>query len=120
MSDETKVGIDLLKKLAKTVVGTVTEIENDFSDKKISTMEIIGLVDNAYSLVKQGLDWKNLLSQAKDVDTEEGTELLAYIVELGVLDEKAQEVLTHIVALAQKAEAAWSEDIQPIIAAIKK
>jgi len=118
-SELRKQGIDLIEKLSLTVIGTVKEVKTDLKDGKLSTGEMLGLIDNAISLVKQGLNWKALLAQVVDFDTDEGKQFAAFLVANGIEGEKAPVIIIHVAALAEKLFIAYEEDVKPIIEAIK-
>ena len=120
MEEQKKEGIELLKKFAKTAINTTEEVREDLNDGKISTGEIIGLADNVISLARQGLNWKGLLSEIKDLDTDEGKEMAQYLIESGIASYNVEIIILHIAALAEKIYIAYMDDIVPIIAAIKK
>ena len=115
-----KEGIELLKKFSKTVINTGIEIQEDLKDKKLSTGEMIGLVDNFVSLGRQGLNWRQLLAEIKDFDTEEGKEFADYLISQGIANDKVEVIILHTAALAEKLYIAYIEDIVPILEAIKK
>lgn len=121
MSEEEKnLGVELIEKAIDTIVGTVLEVDKAYKDKKISTGEIIGLADNAFSIAKQGLNWKNILAQCKDVDSDEARQLVEYIEGKGIMPAKAADILNHTVALVDKLIDAYNEDVIPIIEDIKE
>jgi len=119
MDEQNKQGIELIEKLALTVIGTVKEVKSDLEDKKLNYVEMLGLIDNVISLVKQGLNWKALLAQVVDFDTEEGKQFAAFLVGNGLDGEEIEVVLIHVAALASKLYTAYEEDVKPIIEAIK-
>jgi hypothetical protein len=114
-----KEGIELIEKLALTVIGTVKEVKTDLEDKKLNYAEVFGLIDNVISLVKQGLNWKALLAQVVDFDTDEGKQFAAFLVANGIEGEKAPVIIIHVAALAEKLYYAYEVDVRPIIEAIK-
>lgn len=115
-----KEGIELLEKLSLTVISVVNEVKEDLKDDKIQTGEMLALVPDVFSLIKQGLNWKGLVAQVVDFSTDEGKKFAQFLIENGVAKDKAGVVITHIAAAAEKIETLYFEDIVPIIDAIKK
>jgi len=114
-----KEGIDLIEKLSLTVITTAKEVKDDLKDGKMSTGELVGLIDNAFSLIKQGLNWRPFVAQVTDFDTEEGKQFAQFLVNNGIENDKVEVVIIHVAALAEKIYIAYIEDVVPIIEAIK-
>jgi len=72
MSNENKLGTDMIKKTIKFLYDTGTEGIEILADKKIVLGEVLGLGDNLYSGITLFMKWPELVAQAKDVDSEEG------------------------------------------------
>lgn len=123
MSEEKKYGVDLVKKAIKFLYDGVMEGIEDLKDKKLSLPEILGFADNAYTGIAIGLKSGELWAQLKDIDTEEGLDLFAYVADLVkklTTDEaEIQKIIDHAISAIQAEIAIYEKDIKPMIDIIK-
>lgn len=108
-------GIELILKLIDVTMDTANEVKDDLKDGKLSTKEMIGLIDNAVALGRAGLNWKKLIEQIYDVTSDEGAIILQHIVDKGYLPMKATEILQHAIEFAKIEIQAYNEHIKPVI-----
>jgi hypothetical protein len=121
MSEEKKLGVDLVKKAIKFIYDIVDESIDALKDKKISLSEVLGFSDNAYSGVIIGLKSKELWAEIKDIDTEEGVELAVYIGEL-VKDATSDDIdiiIKNAIEAIEAEIAIYEKNIVPMIETIK-
>ena len=122
MADQVKkLGVDLVKKAIKFTYDTTMEGIEAFKDKKLSLQEILGFGDNIYTGITIGLKSAELWAQIKDIDSDEGNELVIYTGELikDATPEQIDVIIENAVQIIQKEIAVYNENIKPIIAIIQ-
>lgn len=120
--EEKKVGTDLIKKAIKFVYDVSIEGIEVFKDKKLSMGEILGFGDNLYAGITIALKSKELWVQLKDIDTEEGSEIVLYVADLvkGATGDEIDVIIDNAIQIIQKELEIYETNILPIIAIIKK
>lgn len=114
-------GIELLKDLSTDVVALIKKASDAKADDgKISKVEIVGMLPKVTAVCKDLLKFKSLIKEAKDLDTEEGKELLAHIVSLGVVSSKAEIVAINVLEIIEGEVLIWNNNVVPIINVFKK
>ena len=119
MSEE--LGIELLKDLITDGVAVLkkySDAKND--DGKISKVEVIGMLPKIGAFAKDFLKAKELLAEAKNLDSDEGRQLLDHVVSLGVVGDKAQIVMVNLLEIIEIEVAVWNNNVIPIIKVFKK
>ena len=122
MSNENKLGTDMIKKTIKFLYDTGTEGIEILSDKKIVLGEVLGLGDNLYSGITLFMKWPELVAQAKDVDSEEGADLVAYVGDLikNATSDEIDVIIDNAIIIITKEIEIYNENIVPIIDIIRK
>lgn len=122
MSNENKLGTDMIKKTIKFLYDTGTEGIEILADKKIVLGEVLGLGDNLYSGITLFMKWPELVAQAKDVDSEEGADLVAYVGDLikNATSDKIDVIIDNAIIIITKEIEIYNENIVPIIDIIRK
>ena len=122
MSNENKLGTDMIKKTIKFLYDTGTEGIEILSDKKIVLGEVLGLGDNLYSGIALFMKWPELVAQAKDVDSEEGADLVAYVGDLikNATSDEIDVIIDNAIIIITKEIEIYNENIVPIIDIIRK
>jgi hypothetical protein len=120
--EEKKFGIDLIKKAIKFIYDSTLEGIEDLRDSKLSLGEILGFGDNLYAGITITMKWKELVQQVKDVDSEEGFELTAYVGELikDVTGDDVDIIVTNAIEAIESEIAIYEKNIVPIIEIMKK
>lgn len=122
MSNENKLGTDMIKKTIKFLYDTGTEGIEILADKKIVLGEVLGLGDNLYSGITLFMKWPELVAQAKDVDSEEGADLVAYVGDLikNATSDEIDVIIDNAIIIITKEIEIYNENIVPIIDIIRK
>ena len=122
MSNENKLGTDMIKKTIKFLYDTGTEGIEILADKKIVLGEVLGLGDNLYSVITLFMKWPELVAQAKDVDSEEGADLVAYVGDLikNATSDEIDVIIDNAIIIITKEIEIYNENIVPIIDIIRK
>ena len=116
---EKKEGIDLIKKAIDVGIDTAIEIHDGIKSEKKKAAIAVGLIDNLYDVGKLAINGGAFIEQCKDIDSEEAQELLQHIVDKGIIPDKAEQVLLHVVALVEIEIAAYNDHVKPIIEIFK-
>lgn len=118
---EEEIGIDLLLDLATDGVAVLKKYSKAKEDDgKVSKLEAIAMLPKVGAFAKDFLKSKELFAQAKDIDTEEGKQLLDHIISLGVVSDKAQIVAVNLMEIIEGEVAIWNNNVIPIINVFKK
>ena len=118
---EEEIGIDLLEDFMEDGVALLKKYaEAKADDGKVSKGEIIRMLPKIGAFAKDFLKTKQLFAQAKDLDSEEGQRLIAKLISLGVIGDKAQVVLVNLVELIEGEIALYNTNVVPIINVFKK
>lgn len=118
---EKKFGVDLVKKAIKFLYDTATEVANDLKDKKFSLGEILGLGDNLYTGAALAMKSNDLWNEIKDIDTDEGVELVEYVGGLisGATGEQIDVIIENAIEAIKAEIVIYETNIVPIVAIIK-
>lgn len=112
-------GIELLKNLTTDIVVLLKKYKESREDEETTKAEMFGIAAKILPVLKDFVQYKALLEEAKDIDTEEGMALLAHVVSLGVVNNKAEIVATNVILIIKKELEVYESNIKPIIEALK-
>lgn len=116
-----ELGIDKVKNVSKHLIDLVKEgIKAYQDDQKISTGEWLGMVDEFIPLLTDLAGAKQILAQIKDMDTQEGKELVEYILSLGVVNDKVSKIAELIVGYIEYQITGYELYLKPLIEEFKK
>ena len=113
-------GIDLIKKVIKTVIETSKEVIEAKKSDGISKMELLGLGDNVISIGSQLLRYNKIVAQIKDVDSSEAKAIVSYVLSFGIASGDVQLIIDHSFAYIQIQIDAYNEHLKPIIEIVKE
>jgi Mg2+ and Co2+ transporter CorA len=117
---EDKLGIELLKDFTTDVVAVIEKIAEAREDGEITKAEVIGMLPKIGAVAKDLFKYKELIAEAKDVNSAEGKQLVSHISELGIIGDKAEVVAINVVEIIEAEIEVWKNNIVPIIEVLKK
>ena len=117
---EKKKELTLSKKAIDVGIDTAIEITDGIKSKKKKAAIGIGLIDNLYDVAKLAINGTKFVEQCKDIDSDEAHELLQHIIAKGIIPDKAEQVLFHVVKIVEIEISAYNEHVKPIIAIFKE
>lgn len=118
---EDKLGIGLVKELARVIIKTAEELQDALSDGKLQLMEIIKLIDNGKSLLSVYNNRVELVAQLKDIDSEERSELFGYIkTQYNAPNEKVAQVIVLVIEILEKSLEIYEDGVKVVIGKSKE
>ena len=112
--------ISLIKSLLKNIIFIIATLKDANEDKKISWAEWLGIAKSTLPALNDIRKFKALKAQFLDFSTDEGKELIDFVIELGVLPGKAEIIVQHSFNVAIKLIALYKEDISPVVLCLKE
>lgn len=118
---EEKLGIDLVKDLAKVVVDIAEQTEKTLEDGQIQLTELVGFFDEGMSLMKLFSKKTAIMEQLKDIDSVERKELIEYIkAEYNSTNEKAEMVVAMVLDIIEELFIVYEDHIKGLILRTKE
>lgn len=113
---EEKLGIDMVKALAKTIIDAIEEGQAALEDGKFQITEIVNFFDDGLAIVKMYNNKETILAQLKDIDAEERKELAEYIKsEYDAPTAKADLVVDKVVDILEKAVEVYEQGVMDLV-----
>lgn len=117
---EEKLGIDLVKSLAKAVINAVEEGQEAMADGKFQLTEIMGFLDNGVALVGLYNKKDQILAQLKDVDSDERAELFTYLKsEYDAPTDRGELVVDKVIDILEKGFEVYEQGVMDLVIKVK-
>lgn len=112
--------IDKLKELLKATIKLTVEVVKDAKDGKITLAEIVGLVPETLAVVKQIPNFKEVVEEIKDFDTDDAKELIEFIENMkDISGTDAKVILENVLEIYVKGVDIYEDNLKPIIDIVK-
>ncbi|MDA3855348.1 MAG: hypothetical protein PF569_03755 [Candidatus Woesearchaeota archaeon] len=110
----------VVKELLKNSFKVMKTYQESNEDEEISFLEWIAIVKTARPLLNDIRNWKAIKERLLNFNYNEGRELANFIVQEGVLPEKAEFVVEHLLAYIEIQVSAYKEHGVAIIDTFRK
>jgi len=118
---EKELGIELTKKITKDVILLVKEAVTAYkNDGKFSTGEMLGMIDNVIPLLTDFAKFNAVIAEIKNLDTDEGKELVNFVLSLGIVNDKVELIVVNAVEFIEGVYLLYRTNLIPIINVFKK
>jgi hypothetical protein len=104
-----------IKKLLKTVFNMLKKHQENKADDKITGAEWLGLAKTAYPLINSAKNYQAIKNEILNFNTNDGKELVKWVIQQGILPDNAQFVVTHLFEFVEVQIVAYNTHVQPII-----
>lgn len=112
--------IDKLKELLKATIKLTVEVVKDAKDGKITLAEIVGLIPETLAVVKQIPNFKEVVEEIKDFDTDDAKELIEFIENMkDISGTDANVILENVLEIYVKGVDIYEDNLKPIIDIVK-
>lgn len=112
--------VDAVKELLKNSFKVMKAYQKSNEDDEVSFLEWVSIVKTAKPLVNNIRNWRAIKDRILDYNYSEGKELVAFIINEGVLPEKAEFVVEHLMAYVEIQVTAYKEHGALIIDTFRK
>jgi len=108
-----------LKEIIKNSLALFYQFKDSNADGKITTIEWGGIAKKSLPLLNNVRKYKVIKATVLSIDSEQGLELVAYCMKLGIVPDQIEVVIRNTVEAVEKSVEIYKTNIIPIYQALK-
>ena len=112
--------VNELKSFLKNSFIVFKKYQESREDDETSVAEWFDILKSAMPIIGNIKNWNKIKSQILNFKYGDGKDLVLFIVDQGVIPDKAEEVIIHLLAFIELQIKGYQDHVKPIITLIKK
>lgn len=112
--------VNELKSFLKNSFIVFKKYQESREDDKTSVAEWFDILKSGMPIVGNIKNWKRLKNQILGFKYGDGKDLVLFVIDQGVIPDKAEEVIIHLLAFIELQIKGYQDHVKPVIALIKK